>query len=252
MMKLLTSLAALAALTLPQGLTAQNEEVPPPPPPKEKKIPKLEIGKVAHVDLMAAVRKLGLKDIDGKDLSVRALGGKTVVVNFWATRCPVQRGYEKRLAKIVADYEKKGVVFLMVNSNAMNGELSKDAVKGRAPDEPTEKELEKSYPEIRATLRKHELPYRVIVDDESKLANLFGAKTTPDIFVFDAKRTFVYRGAIDDDQRGRKVDETYLTDVLDTLLDPKKTMKAYETPSVGCSIKRPKKAKVGRGKGRGK
>jgi hypothetical protein len=257
-MKLSVITCSLFAL-LAQSLAAQT----PPPPPvqpvpvtnkeqdkpaqEKKEEPKvLELGKTLG-------RAVQLPDIDGKVLDSRTLRDKIVVVNFWSTRCPIMQGWEERYAAIHREYSEKGIAFVTINSNAANGELSKDEVQGRVSVEPTEAEAKKPYPEIRAYLRGNELPYRVLVDADCAVADLFDAKSTPHIFVFDTSGKLVYKGLIDDDLRQRKGDKAkhHLRDVLDTLLDDDATLEPYQTKEQGCGIKRPKKEKPARRGGGG-
>ncbi len=77
-----------------------------------------------------------------------------------------------------------------------------------------------------------------VLDEESKLANAFGAKTTPHVFLFDKNMKLVYRGAIDDNvNKAADVKEKYLENAL-TQLSSGKKIKKNDTKAVGCSIKR--------------
>jgi thioredoxin-related protein len=77
-----------------------------------------------------------------------------------------------------------------------------------------------------------------LLDTESKLANSFGAKTTPHIFMFNRENQLVYKGAIDDNYEDiNKVKEFYLKEAMEQLANGKK-IKVSETNPVGCSIKR--------------
>jgi hypothetical protein len=79
-------------------------------------------------------------------------------------------------------------------------------------------------------------PY--LVDEGSKLANAFGAKTTPHVFLFDSKGKLVYLGAIDDNSKDQTaVKEHYLKDALYALGNGKEIVKS-QTDAKGCSIKR--------------
>ena len=70
------------------------------------------------------------------------------------------------------------------------------------------------------------------------LANAFGAKTTPHIFMFNSNYQLVYKGAIDDNYENiNKVKDSYLKDAMEQLVKGKK-IKVAETNPVGCSIKR--------------
>jgi hypothetical protein len=79
-------------------------------------------------------------------------------------------------------------------------------------------------------------PY--VVDEGSKLANGFGARTTPHIFLFNSDLTLVYKGAIDDSvDSADKVEEHFLHVAIERTAEGKR-VKTSETNPVGCSIKR--------------
>lgn len=167
-----------------------------------------------------------LPDIDGKKVVLGDFGGKITVVNFWATRCPIQQKWDPRLAEIVREYEEKGVRFLMINANGGNGEIvDKDLEEGQKP-----------YQEIRRVLEEKNLPYRVLIDEGNFVADVFQARVTPHIYVFDQKGTLVYKGLIDDDMNGNP-EKHYLADTLDQLLEGEE-VEPSETRAQGCTIKR--------------
>ena len=72
----------------------------------------------------------------------------------------------------------------------------------------------------------------------TKIANSFGAKTTPHIFMFNNELQLIYKGAIDDNYKDiNKVKKFYLKDAIEQLSSGEK-IKVNETEPVGCSIKR--------------
>ncbi|MFZ9191045.1 MAG: hypothetical protein ACO204_08050, partial [Schleiferiaceae bacterium] len=88
----------------------------------------------------------------------------------------------------------------------------------------------------RAKMYKYQAPY--LVDEGHKLADAFGARTTPHVFLFDATQTLVYLGAIDDNvDSAKKVKKTWLKDAL-TAVAAKQPVKVAQTKNLGCSIKR--------------
>lgn len=236
MKHLLVSLSIAALVSAP----ALAQDPPKPQPAKEqekqeeKKPQLLEIGKTLP-------RAIALPDIDGNQVRSQQFRDRIVVVNFWSITCPIMKGWESRLAAIQEEYGEKGVAFLMINSNEGNGEIG--------DKEPAE-EGDKPYQKIRDHLAAKELPYRVLVDHGSEIADLFQAKTTPDIYVFDKEGTLVYRGLIDDDPRGNKGEKRveYLRDVLDKLLAGE-AVEPMETSPIGCGIKRPSKGNGRRSRG---
>jgi len=82
----------------------------------------------------------------------------------------------------------------------------------------------------------YKMPY--LVDVNSKMANIFGAKTTPHAFLLNATMELVYMGSIDniwDKQRKEAV--SYLVNAMQQLAAQKK-IKMDSTAPKGCGIKR--------------
>ena len=70
------------------------------------------------------------------------------------------------------------------------------------------------------------------------MADAFGAKTTPHVYLFDKNMKLVYVGSIDNTWDTKRTEElTYLKNSLETLLKGEK-IKEKETTPRGCSIKR--------------
>lgn len=144
---------------------------------------------------------------------------KITVVDFWSCRCPFSIAWEDRLKALHDEYSKKGVEFVVIDSNSTEN----------AEDIEKYKETAK-------------FPYAIYLDPKSEIANIFGAKTTPHVYVFNKKGELEYMGAIDDDSKGQKKMEerkNYLKDALEALVHDKKVSVTTSTPA-GCSIKRPK------------
>ena len=111
----------------------------------------------------------------------------------------------------------------MINSNEAKreGDDSMEAMREHAN--------EKGYPDI---------PY--LLDRNSELANAFGAKTTPHVFLFDSNMNLVYEGAIDDNHKSKsEVKTAYLNNALLNLRAGKE-IDPNDTKAIGCSIKRVK------------
>lgn len=76
------------------------------------------------------------------------------------------------------------------------------------------------------------------LDYDSKLANAFGAKTTPHVFLFDKDLELIYSGKIDDNvNSSEKVNKTFLRDAITNYINGKE-IDPNNTPALGCSIKR--------------
>tara|TARA_B100000965_G_scaffold376804_1_gene370379 strand:+ start:1611 stop:2234 length:624 start_codon:yes stop_codon:yes gene_type:complete len=162
-----------------------------------------------------------LKSVNGFSYSLKKLTEKNgIIVLFTSNTCPFVVTWEDRY-KITEELAKKNNLgFVYVNSN----------YKKRDGDD--------SFEEMKKHAKKMNYRFPYLLDEKSKLANAFGAKTTPHIFMFNSNYQLVYKGAIDDNYEDiDKVKEFYLKDAIDQLVKGKK-IKVSETKPVGCSIKR--------------
>jgi hypothetical protein len=82
---------------------------------------------------------------------------------------------------------------------------------------------------------------KYVLDENHVLADAFGAKTTPHVYLFNKEMELVYQGAIDDNvNKAEDVKEYYLMDAMKATMDGQE-VKVKETKAIGCSIKRVKK-----------
>lgn len=250
-MSMLSRFALLSCLAVP--LIAQDPPPRPSPAPVSDPLPDAPKAQEKPAE-KPKVLELGqrldgsttLLDIDGKPQKAQDLMGQITVVNFYSIQCPVQAAWDGRLAQIQKDLADKGVTFLHIASNQT--EIGAEPQKATGDSKP--------YDNIRQHLAKKELPYRVLVDHGNKVADLFGATSTPHVYVFGKDGRLVYKGLVDDDQRDQKADsrQNHLRDVLGKLLQGEK-VEPFATKEVGCSIKRvgtgnPQGGRRPRGEGR--
>jgi hypothetical protein len=73
-------------------------------------------------------------------------------------------------------------------------------------------------------------------DDSQEVARAYDAKTTPDVFVFDADGILRYRGAPDADHMDDAQNAAWLRNALDAVLEGRDVTEPETTP-VGCSVK---------------
>ncbi|MGH2912913.1 MAG: thioredoxin family protein [Solirubrobacteraceae bacterium] len=145
--------------------------------------------------------------------------GSVTVVVFTCNHCPYALAWHDRLGVVATDYADRGVRMLAINPN--------DAA--RYPRDSVEA--------MRERVRQGDfdgVPY--LRDESQDVAREYDAKTTPDVFVIDAKGILRYRGAPDGDYENPAQNAAYLRDALDAVLDGSDPDPAETTP-VGCSIK---------------
>lgn len=180
---------------------------------------------IAHVDVGQKAPDFAIKDIKGKTWKLKDQKGKIVVLEWFNFGCPfVKKHYESgNMQKLQEAYEKKGVVWVCINSSAPGKQ-------GHA----TNVEFKKSFEERKSS------PTAVLVDTDGNVGRLYGAKTTPHMFVIGKDGKVIYQGAIDD-KRGVEQSEivdakNYIKAALDETLDGKPVSES-ETKPYGCSVK---------------
>jgi peroxiredoxin len=142
----------------------------------------------------------------------------TVVV-FTCNHCPYALAWHQRILDVAHDYVERGVRVLAVNPN--------DA----------ERYPRDSLQAMRARVERGELADVPYLRDESQaVADAYGAKTTPDVFVLDAGGVLRYRGAPDADYDDPAQNAAFLRGALDAVLAGRQP-DPVQTPPVGCSIK---------------
>ena len=212
--RILTALMPLIAFG---SLALASED---PKPVKEE--PKVEKSRVAEVGKAAPA--FTLKDLDGKEVKLADFKGKTVVLEWFNPGCPFVVGGHSEGgtlrgmgAKVAAD----GVVWLAVNSSAAGKQGNGADINRKARED-------------------WKISYPILVDESGEVGMNYGAKTTPHMFVIDAKGMLVYKGAIDN-APGGKVEGggEKINYVEAALADIKagKPVATKETKSYGCSVK---------------
>ena len=153
-----------------------------------------------------------LSGVDGKDYGLADMkDAKVVVVCFTCNICPVAVAYEDRFIEFNKKYAGKGVKFIAINANKKTEDLA--VMKTRAE--------EKGF----------NFPY--VFDKSGQLADQYGARVTPHIFVLDQNRSVAYVGSFDDKQNGPT--KNYVSDAVDSLLAGKK-VEFTNSKAFGCGI----------------
>jgi len=166
-----------------------------------------------------------LTDTNGKAHSLADLRGKTVVLEWWNYECPfVGKHYGSgNMQKLQQEWTAKGVVWLTVSSSAPGKQGYVDAAKGNA-----------------LMKEKGGAPTAVLLDHDGKVGRAYGAKTTPHMFVIDARGTVVYAGGIDDkpstDQADITTAKNFVSAALAEVTAGKRVTTTASQP-YGCSVK---------------
>jgi peroxiredoxin len=165
----------------------------------------------------AAAPNFQLTGIDGKAFSLADAekANKAVVLVFIATKCPYSNAYNDRMKQMAADFEKKGVLFVGINSNST---------------EPLE--------EVKSHAKTNGFGFTILKDPGNKVADLYDAKRTPEVFIIDKDGKVRYHGRIDENyEDASKVTSPDLKNAVDAIVAGQTISKA-ETKAFGCTIKR--------------
>ena len=161
-----------------------------------------------------------MKNVDGSMVSIAsAAGEKGTLVIFGCNHCPWVVAWQDRIAALGNAAMTQGVGVIMVNSNDPKAYPSDDF------DGMVKRAEEVGY----------QFPY--VVDDDSGVAKAFGAKHTPEAFLFNREGKLVYHGTIDDNaQNPEQVEKRYLKEAVDAVVAGN-AVPTPQTKALGCSIK---------------
>jgi hypothetical protein len=137
-------------------------------------------------------------------------------VVFTCNHCPYALAWHDRIVDVARDVE---IPVLLINPNDAERypRDSFEAMRRRV-------EQDGGWP----------LPY--LRDEDQSVAEAFGAKTTPDVFVVARDGTLAYRGAPDADYQDPGQGAAWLRGAVDAVLVDRRPDPA-ETEPVGCSVK---------------
>lgn len=183
-----------------------------------QKNPTLNIGEIMPMHTKV------FEDINEKNTNLsRNLKENGLLVIFTSNTCPFVVMWEDRYEILEKRCRESNIGLVYINSNQ------------------AKRDGDDSIEEMKKHSKKMNYSFPYLIDVNSELANAFGAKTTPHIFLFNNNKELVYKGAIDDNYKSiDNVKSEYLLDALKEVYT-QKSITISETKAVGCSIKRVKK-----------
>lgn len=158
-----------------------------------------------------------LKGIDGKEYKLSEHKDKIVVLEWFNKQCPFVKGAAKMMAETSAKYAKKGVVWLAIDSTHPKHGDYRDAK------------------QISEYAKKNSIKYPILKDEDGKVGQAYGAKTTPHMYIIN-KGELVYIGGHSNVQGAKPGDRNYVAESLDALLEGKSVPSAT-TKNRGCGVK---------------
>jgi peroxiredoxin len=162
---------------------------------------------------------------DGKTVNLADYKGKTVVLEWTNADCPYVRKHygSGNMQSQQKAATAQGVVWLQVISSAPGQQGHVDGATAQ-----------------KLNADRGAAPTATLLDPTGELGRLYGAQTTPHLFVIKGDGSLAYKGGIDSIASANKDDiakaEPYVTEALAAVAAGKKVEKASTRP-YGCSVK---------------
>lgn len=145
-----------------------------------------------------------------------------VLVIFSCNTCPYVIKNQGRNNAISEYATKNNIGVIILNSN--------EAYRGN----------EDSFEAMKAYASDQQYKWNYVIDKNHEVADAFGAKRTPECFLFDKNLSLVYHGAIDDNPSDAgNIKRHHLQEAISEMVAGK-DVSVKESRSVGCGIKRNK------------
>lgn len=164
-------------------------------------------------------------DLQGNPRALSEFKGKFVVLEWFNYDCPfVKKHYSTgNMQNLQKTYAEKGVIWFSINSSApgKQGNYPPDQMKKMSEDWST-------------------ASTEILLDPDGTVGKMYGAKTTPHLFIIAPEGKLIYMGAIDDRPSTNPEDVKGATNYVQKALD--EAMNGQEvsepvTQSYGCSVK---------------
>lgn len=163
-----------------------------------------------------------VKDVTGKMLTLNEVAGeKGLLVIFSCNTCPWVARWEDRYNPVADLAADNGIGTIALNPNTGSRDNGD------------------SYEDMQQRARESGYTFYYALDEQSRIAEAFGATHTPHVFLFNSDMELVYRGAIDDNARSAAVvEEPYLKNAIKAL-GAGRPIADKTSKSLGCTIKWP-------------
>jgi peroxiredoxin len=162
-----------------------------------------------------------LTDTDGKSHNLSDFQGKVVVLEWFNSECPfVVKHHAKNttMADLSNEFVGDEVVWVAINSGAPGKQGA-----GLELNKKVKAEWNISYP--------------ILLDESGQVGKMYGAKTTPHMYIIDKDGTLKYTGAIDNNPSATTLgDVNFVRQALEEVLAGE-TVTTAETKPYGCSVK---------------
>ena len=179
----------------------------------------------AGVETGAKAPDFTLTDTNGTAHSLSDFEGNYVVLEWLNHNCPfVKKHYGAgNMQALQKRWRDKGIVWLSINSS-----------------HPDHRDYKTVTVANKLTEDAKAAPTAVLMDEDGNVGKMYGAKTTPHIFIIDPSGELIYQGAIDSISSANPKDiakaDNYVNQVL-TASRAGESIPVTDTRPYGCSVK---------------
>jgi len=160
-----------------------------------------------------------LPGVDGRNHSLDEYAHAPVLVLIQScNHCPYVLAWEERINALAREYADRGVRVVAISSN------DAEAYPADSFEAMVEHAREAGY------------VFDYLYDESQEVARALGSERTPECFVYDADRTLVYHGLVDDNREEVLVTRQFLRDAIEAALAGE-TPAVTDTAPVGCTVK---------------
>jgi peroxiredoxin len=177
-------------------------------------------GKLNPGDEIPAM-EITLKNVNGANTSLKqAMKPNGLLVMFSCNTCPYVIRNQSITKKTIEYASLHNIGMVIINSNE------------------AQREGADSYEAMKKYAKEQGYTVSYLADENSKMADLFGANHTPEVFLFNNRSKLVYKGAMNDNPSNPgEYKRMYIEDAINSMLAGKEVDPKI-TKSIGCSIKR--------------
>jgi peroxiredoxin len=173
------------------------------------------------VPIGTPIPEFALPSIEGGAVGLDDFAGApALLVAFLSNHCPYVRRIEKALGAVIAELRDSGLATVAICSNDVQN----------YPDD--------GAAHLREQAQRAGFGFPYLIDESQRVAKLFHAACTPDLFLYDADRRLAYRGEFDRARPGNDLpsDGATLRTAVELVLAGRPVPEPH-TPSIGCGIK---------------
>lgn len=173
------------------------------------------------LELGTAAPDFTLNTPDGKQYRLSDIKiDKGLLVIFMCNHCPYVIHIRAKMLERIREFQTKGIEVVAINANDYT----------KYPDD--------SPARMADDANKFGYTFPYLVDEDQKVAKTYRAACTPDLYLFNAEKTLVYRGQFDGARPGNTepVTGNDLAEAVERML-LNQPISEDQRPSMGCNIK---------------